>query len=192
MRRNTIDMLLIRGGVETNPGPVVINSGKPAKINLSIRSFNCNGLGNVDKFRRLLVKARNEVKKGGFVLLQETHIKDENIIKLYWNMNYVSSCISTQSAGVMILFDETYECLETFRDAGGRMAIAVVKNNLEKLIIVNIYAPCDPVLAIEFMGLVYNKVYEIIGLWFPPKPRRSQARDYWEETLFKWILTITI
>ena len=31
-----------------------------------------------------------------------------------------------------------------------------------------------------------------IGLWFPPKPRRSQAKDYGEETLFKWILTITI
>ena len=30
-----------------------------------------------------------------------------------------------------------------------------------------------------------------IGLWFPPKPRRSQARDYGEETLLMWILTIT-
>ena len=31
-----------------------------------------------------------------------------------------------------------------------------------------------------------------IGLWFPPKPRRSQAREYGEETLFKWIRTITL
>ena len=65
--------------------------------NLSVRTYNCNGLGNIDKFRRVLVNVRREVDHGGVVLLQETHIKDENIIKSYWRGGYVSSCISTNS-----------------------------------------------------------------------------------------------
>ena len=49
--------------MESNPGP---------KSNLSIKTYNCNGLENTDKSRRVLLKV---------VLLQETHIKNENIIK---------------------------------------------------------------------------------------------------------------
>ena len=97
----TVQIMLLMQGVESNPGPLVPNS----KTNLSIRTYNTNGLGNLDKLRRLLIKARTEVRKGGILLLQETHVKDENIIKMYWNMNYVSSCVSTQSAGVIILYD---------------------------------------------------------------------------------------
>ena len=70
------------------------------KINL----YNCNGLGNRDKMRRLFTKARSEVNKGGIILLRETHIVDETLIKMYWNMNYVPSCVSTQSAGVLTLY----------------------------------------------------------------------------------------
>ena len=89
-------------------------------------------------------------------------MKDENIIKMYWNMNYVSSCVSTQRAGVIILYDNSYECIETYTDNGGRIAIAVVKGEIEKLIVVNVYVPCDPVIALEFMGTVYDKIYELM------------------------------
>ena len=49
-----IDDLLIMYGIKINPGPGI-------KSNLTIRTFNCNGLGDINKFRRLLSKARNEV-----------------------------------------------------------------------------------------------------------------------------------
>ena len=58
-------------------------------------------------------------------------------------MNYVTSCVSTQSLGVLILFDNSYECLESFKDGAGRMAIAVIENDVEKFIVVNVYYPCE-------------------------------------------------
>ena len=73
---------------------------------------------------------------------------------MYWNMNYVSSWVSTQSAGVIILYDNLYECIETYTDNGSRIAIAVVKGGIEKLIVVSVYVSCYPVIALEFMGTV--------------------------------------
>ena len=53
---------------------------------------------SLNKLRRVLKKVNHEEC---IVLLQETHVKDENIIKMNWRMNYVSCCVSTQSAGVI-------------------------------------------------------------------------------------------
>jgi hypothetical protein len=114
--RKLIDILLFMHGIEINPGPVSHNNTN----NLTIRTFNCNGLGDTNKLRRLLTKARSEVNKGGVILLQETHIKDVNLLKLYWKMNFTFSGISTRSAGVITLFDNSFECLETFTDNAGR------------------------------------------------------------------------
>ena len=76
-------MLLMQGGVESNPGPGPNNN----KSDLEIRTYNCNGLGDINKLRRLFTKVRKEVEKGGIVLLQETHVKDESIIQRYWKSN---------------------------------------------------------------------------------------------------------
>ena len=89
------------------------------------------------------MNVRHEVGHGGVVLLQETHIKDENVIKSYWRGGYLSSCISTNSAGVMILYGNTYECVEESKDDAGRFAIAVLENDIVKLIVANVYCPND-------------------------------------------------
>ena len=94
----TITLLLLAQGIEPNPGP-----DSAPKSNLSIQTFNCNGLGKTNKLRRLLTKVRKEVSMGGIVLLQETHLKNEETIKYYWKMNYAACGISTQSAGVTLL-----------------------------------------------------------------------------------------
>ena len=44
---------------------------------------------------------------------------------------YVSSCVSKQSAGVIILFGNSFECHETYKDTDGRLVIAVIENDLE-------------------------------------------------------------
>ena len=51
------------------------------------------------------------MQHGGIALLQETHIVDEGLISMYWKMNFVSSCVSTNRGGVMTLFDNSYKCL---------------------------------------------------------------------------------
>ena len=72
------------------------------KTNFTVRSYNCNGLGNQNKLRRVLIKVREEVKNGGVVLLKETHIKDESLISMYWKTNFVSSC---SYANILILVE---------------------------------------------------------------------------------------
>jgi hypothetical protein len=78
IRNKTIPTLLLRENIEANPGP---SNGK-VKPNLTLRTFNCNGLGDINKFRRVLTKLRQEVQSGGIAMLQETHIMNENLIKL--------------------------------------------------------------------------------------------------------------
>ena len=82
----TLRMLLLMYWIELNPGP-----NHDLKLNLTIRTYNCNGLGNVNKLRRVLNKAYLEVSKGGTVLLQETHVKNDNIeARSHW----IQSCLT--------------------------------------------------------------------------------------------------
>ena len=53
----------------------------------------------------MISKVNKEDRKGGMVLLQEIHIKDEDLIKRHWKMNYFTSCVCTCSASVLTLFD---------------------------------------------------------------------------------------
>ena len=46
VRMKTIDGMLLCMGIEPNPGPGV-------NKDLMIRTFNCNGLGNLNKMRRI-------------------------------------------------------------------------------------------------------------------------------------------
>ena len=66
---------------------------------------------------------------------------------MYWKKNNVTCCISTQSDGVLILFDNSFGTLESHRDNNGRKAIAVIEKDDEKLIILNLggctyHPPC--------------------------------------------------
>ena len=44
----------------------------------------------------------------------------------------------------------------------GQLAIAVIENELEKLIMANVYVPCDPVVAFGFKESVYDKLYDVM------------------------------
>ena len=56
VRKKIIDLLLLREGVESNPGPE-----HNREVNLTISTYNCNGLGNRDKLRRTLAKSNMEI-----------------------------------------------------------------------------------------------------------------------------------
>jgi hypothetical protein len=73
----------------------------------------------VKKLRRLIIKARPIVKKGGIVFLQETHITDTNYFKSLWNNNFESNCIKSKSAGVITLFNKNFEIIESHKDKEG-------------------------------------------------------------------------
>jgi exonuclease III len=124
-------------------------------------TYNCNGLRDKNKLKRLIIKLGPFVKNGGIVLLQETHITDTKYLSMIWKEKFVSNCVKTNSAGVITLFKQEYEVLENVKDLEGRSLIIVIKNNDTKLIISNAYFPNDHKLSIAFAETKYLKILEM-------------------------------
>ncbi len=76
----TIALLLICAGVELNPGP---------RQNVEIITYNCNGLGDKIKLRRLLAKVNKKVQNGAIIFLQETHIVNTEHLKSIWSNKFL-------------------------------------------------------------------------------------------------------
>ncbi len=153
----TIYILLIRGNIESNPGML----SKVNTISRSILTFNCNGLGDSRKLKRLLTKLATIVEKGGIVFLQETHIVKLERIRSAWKHKFLSNCKRTNSAGVMILFGNEYEVVEQHNDEEGRFIAAVIKNEDSTNIISNVYFPNDHKDGIDFAENVYEQILEL-------------------------------
>ncbi len=71
-----IAMLLLMQNLESNPGPTATN--------LSIVTFNCNGLGDQKKLRKLLNKLLPMVERNCIILLQETHCIHNEVLEKLW------------------------------------------------------------------------------------------------------------
>ena len=158
IRSKTIRDLLIRGTVELNPGPV--DNFMKNKV-VKIVTYNCNGLGNRQKRSRILEKANNIAGKGGIVMLQETHIVKEELIKERIKQNFWLNPFSSNSAGVLVIAGCDFKEVEVVRDRQGRQIYIVVENNDEKFLITNIYCPNDHKKSIDFMEEVYSNILEL-------------------------------
>jgi exonuclease III len=132
----TIYLTLLVQGIERQPGPV----SKRSK--LSILTYNCNGLSDQKKLKRLLIKLNVMVNKGCIVFLQETHIVDTKYLEMIWRRGFLSNCVKTNSAGVIILHNKQYDLVHKYADCEGRQLIAVIGND-ERKIFVNAYFPND-------------------------------------------------
>jgi len=129
----TIYLTLLKGNIESNPGE------KIATTDFGIISYNCNGLGDQKKLRRLLRKLTTEVEKGKIIFLQETHLVKTDYLNILWKHKYISNCVRTNSAGVMVLFNNQYKVLQQELDLDGRSIVAVLESQDSKLIISNTY-----------------------------------------------------
>jgi hypothetical protein len=107
----TIYLTLMCQNVESNPGPP-----KAVTSTLSILTYNCNGLGDPKKLKRLLLKLNVLVNKGCIVFLQETHIVDTKYLEMIWKHSFLSNCIKTNSAGVIILYNKQYDLVHEYSD----------------------------------------------------------------------------
>ena len=145
--------LLVQQNVERNPGPTEHN-GKD-KPNLNILTFNCNGLGNVQKLRRLLSKCNKLVNFDGIVMIQETHLANDCSIKNYWKSNYAGSFFKSNSAGVVTFYGNEYSTIHEEHDTLGRQSFVVIEKGSTKLLLANIYAPNDHNEAINFIEEAY-------------------------------------
>jgi exonuclease III len=124
-------------------------------------TYNCNGLGDPKKLKRLLLKVNVLVNKGCIVFLQETHIVDTKYLEMIWKHGFLSNCVKTNSAGVIILYNKQYDLVHKYADHEGRQLIAVLGNDERKFIVVNAYFPNDHKQGVTFAEQMYTKVLEV-------------------------------
>jgi exonuclease III len=149
----TIYLALLAQGIERQPGP---KNG----ANLSILTYNCNGLGNQKKLKRLLMKAGKMVDGGSIVLLQETHLVNTSYLEMFWKQGFLSNCVKSNSAGVAILYNKKYNLISKSADKEGRQIIGVLENDERKIIVANAYFPNDHRQSVTFAEQMYTAILE--------------------------------
>jgi exonuclease III len=152
IRSLIIFLLLICHGVEINPGP-------PSGM-MEIVTYNCNGLGQRPKLKRLLTKLEKKVNNGAVIFLQETHLVNTEYLKLTWKNKLISNCKRSNSAGVIILFNNKYDVQHEYLDESGRQIVAVLKQDDKTLVVSNAYFPNDHKEGIVFAESLYLKILE--------------------------------
>ena len=150
----TIFLKLLRENVESNPGMKINNS------TISVLTYNCNGLGDPKKLKRLLTKLTNKVEQGCIVFLQETHIIDTSYLNTLWKNKFESNCSKTNSAGVIILYKNSFDLIDSYKDVEGRHLTIVLKSDDRHHIATNVYFPNDHKKGIIFAEQIYLKVLE--------------------------------
>jgi hypothetical protein len=114
-----ISIVLLMQNLESNPGPT-------STTNLSVVTFNCNGLGDFKKLRKLLTKLHPMVEKNCIVQLQETHCIYNEALEKLWKHKLINNGFKSNSTGVMVLFNKNYEIQRVFKDKVGRQIIAAM------------------------------------------------------------------
>ena len=60
------------------------------------------------------------------------------------------------------MYDNSFECLDSFIDDEGRAAMVVIENDRLKALVVNVYCPNDHKASYIFMEKVYDKIFELL------------------------------
>jgi exonuclease III len=150
-----IGMLLVQQNIKRNPGERKNGS-------ISVITYNCNGLQNKVKLKRLLDKTARLVDSNAIILLQETHIINEDVIKRNWKNKFEMNGNTTSKAGVITLFPTDYNVISTFKDGNGRYLITLLQSERMKIVVSNVYFPNDHRETEGVVTEVYEKVLEIL------------------------------
>jgi exonuclease III len=127
-----VSMMLIIHGVHPNPGPL---------SNITFLTYNCRGLMENNKLKRVLGKLNKLVNKNYIIALQETHNMNPKILESHWKHNIVRNCSQSNKKGVALLFHNDYKINSTKLDKEERYIIADIEDGNVNLIIGNVYYP---------------------------------------------------
>ena len=129
---------------------------------IDIFSANVRGLRQQFKRRDIFDYIKN--LKSDIICLQETHLiqKDLTMLSKEWNLDYYIAGSSTNSRGVMVMINNTFEhtVKQCIKDPEGRFLILELSiTNLINVFIINLYAPNrdDPV----WFSALFEKVKSI-------------------------------
>jgi len=151
---NFLKIKLRSEGIHPNPGPETTRS------NLSFTSFNCRGLKELGKFRRLMSKINQLLDQNRIVALQETHKVEDRLLQNFCKHKYIKNCELDNKAGVILFFNNTFEVKNKVIDDESRYIIAVIESPLIKLVVGNGYFPNDHKVASKFGTEYYNQMKE--------------------------------
>ena len=138
---NGLRILLIRAGVELNPGP----SGASACIR--VLSQNCRGLTECRKTSQLIktIYKKAAGKSQPISCFQETHQINRFVLDNLFDGSYVVDDGERNQRGDSILIPEKYKIYDSVISGLGRWAIVAVQEKstdlAELLVVANIYAP---------------------------------------------------
>ena len=130
-------------------------------LDLKVASMNVQGLGNYEKRRDVFNYLRQ--KCYSIYLLQDTHFDKqmENRVRSEWGYECYFASFSTQSRGVAILFNNTFDfkVKSVISDAQGNYIILTITTMDRDLTVVNIYGPNrdDP----NFFRVIQDKLQTI-------------------------------
>ena len=139
MARWLILILLLRGGIEPNPGPI------------QIVSQNCRGLTDKKKlrkvFRSLYPVSRSKANLSRVACLQETHHIDSFIASVMFNGKIILDNGERNQRGVCLLVPDGFEVCSQEVSGVGRWVIAVIQTKVDpgsvsrRLVVASVYAP---------------------------------------------------
>jgi len=152
---NFLKVSLLRGGVHPNPGP------ESSKVNLSLLTYNCRGLKDLNKFKRLMCKINKLVDRNHIVALQETHKVEDRQVSLYCQHNYIRNCEQEISGGVMLFFGNHFKIQDRRLDDNSRYIVTALESDSLKIIIGNAYFPNDNKGAGRFGEEFYSNILEV-------------------------------
>ena len=135
----TISMMLLVNGVHPNPGP--LTNMKSGKSDINFLTYNCRGLMEGNKLKRLLAKLSVLVNRNCIVALQETHNINPKILDSNWKHKYIRNCSHSNKKGVVLLFQNDYIVNNLKIDKDERYIIADIENDKSNIIIGNVYFP---------------------------------------------------
>ena len=112
-------------------------------MSVKILSFNCRGLGGIDKRRDVLNFLKQ--KKFSIYLLQDTHFtaNDFHLVRSIWGYEILVSPGRSDSRGVAILFNNNFEFkIKTInRDENGNFLIVHFSSMEIDMLLVTVYGP---------------------------------------------------
>ncbi len=82
-------------------------------------------------------------------------------LEMIWKQNFLSNCVRTNLAGVIILFNKKYDLVYKYADGEVRQLVAVIQNDETKFIVANVYFPNDHKQGVTFAEKMYTKVLEV-------------------------------
>ena len=160
--------LLLRQGIEPNPGPVDQNSSAN-DVCATIISQNCRGLTDPSKVISLLKKAYSRPNQAKILCLQETHHLDRFTLDNHFQGSCVVDNGERDRKGTAILVPEQFTICLSRISGRGRWALAAIKDRAndgffgDKLVVIaSIYAPNCHRASLEFFDEFFEAVDEFM------------------------------